>query len=112
MKPKTIVRIVVGVLLAVALALGLMDFLAKTNARKTAEAWQAQVEKGVPEFALDQHIVGSPEVASKKPSERIEYLTYTWAGIIRDYRVEVTCLGAKSTEGKRFVSKVEGPLSD
>ena len=112
MKPKWIVRIVVGVVLLIAVALGLLDYQAKSSAQQTAEAWMDLMDQKVVEFALDEHAVGSPEVTSTSATETTEMVTYTWPGILRDYRVEVSCIGKPSKDGKRMVSKVEGPLSD
>lgn len=112
MKPKWIVRIVVGVVLLVLLGLGAMDYLAKAQATETAQAWQAQMEGNQTEFDLEQKLIGSPDRKTEATSKRHERLTYTWAGILRDYRVEVDCIGEPGKDGKRFVSRVEGPLSD
>ncbi len=112
MKPKWIVRIVVGVALVIAVALGLLDYQAKSSAQQTAEAWMGLMDQKVAEFALEESVVGSPEVTSAPATKTTEMVTYTWPGILRDYRVEVSCIGKPSKDGKRMVSRIEGPLSD
>jgi hypothetical protein len=112
MKPKWIVRIVVGVVLLVLLVLGGMDYLAKSQAGETAAGLQAQIESNQVEMDVEQYVVGSPDLDTQPMSKTNDRLIYTWPGIIRDYRVEVECIGSPGKDGKRFVSRVEGPLSD
>ena len=112
MKPRWIVRIVVGVALLVLLVLGAMDYFAKTQATRTADAWLALMEDANAEFVPDEHVVGSPDLVAEKVSKTDEKLTYTWPGVLRSYRVEVVCVGKPAKDGKRFVRTVEGPLSN
>lgn len=113
MKAKWIVRIVVGVVLLALLALAGLDYLAKSQATETAEAWDEMIKNDKVEFAPDEYVKGSPEIRTEKAAFNNEKLTYTWPGILRDYRVELVCIGpASNKDGKRFIQSMEGPLSN
>lgn len=106
---RLIVRIVLGVVLLAVLGLGLLDYRAKSNATKTAKAWQEAMAQPIDESALEEHIVGSPK--SETEGSGTSFTTsYTWPGIIRSYRVDVDLRGARV--GNRFVDKVTGPIND
>ncbi|MFN3166687.1 MAG: hypothetical protein ACE37H_06440 [Phycisphaeraceae bacterium] len=112
MKPKWIVRIVAGVVLLALLALAGVDYLAKSQASETAAALLAEMDSNKVELDLEHHLVGSPDLDIQTLTKTEEKLVYTWSGVIRDYRVEVECIGPADKDGKRFVKRVEGPLSD
>lgn len=112
MKPKLIIRIVLGLVLAVVAVLALLDYQAKSKASATAEAWMAQIEETAMLSDLDQYIEGDPAIKTIPGSAKnIEIVQYTWAGIIRSYRVDVTVL-PMGKDGEAVISEIEGPIND
>lgn len=112
MKPKIIIRIVLGLVLVVVAVLALLDYQAKSNASATAEAWMAKVEETVMLSDLDPYIEGSPEVKTIPGSAKnTEIVQYIWSGIIRNYRVDVTVL-PMGKDADALISEIEGPIND
>lgn len=107
---KLIIRIALGLVLAVVLVLGLLDYRAKSSATKTARAWQALPQDVVVESDLEPLIVGSPEVVTTEGNGFFQTVNYTWPGILRDYRVEVEVAGLEGQD--RYVESVTGPIND
>lgn len=105
-KPKksglTRERIVIFGALGVLVVLALIDYRAKTAARNTGNAWREALKgkafnASLRQSELTPYIEGSPRT-SRRPltaAEKAEFRlateveTYTWTGILRNYKVEV-----------------------
>lgn len=112
MKPKWIVRIILGVVLLVLLVLGGMDFLAKRSAQETVAAWEQLDINNLYESELEAGVAGDPDIDSEKVDEDITRLTYTWSGTLRDYRIEVDVSEILMFDDDRLVTRFNGPLDD
>ena len=107
---RLIVRITVGLVLAILLVLALMDRKAKSNATTTTTKWLDVLQtatnetKEIPHSELSQYIVGKPEITGEAVEGRV---VYTWNGIFRSYTTTVSCGGNQIP----VVERVEGPSS-
>ena len=93
LKPKTIVRIVGGLVLATVLVLAVLEFMAKTAAEKTAQAWgdiDIREDPNVPLSKFEEEMSGSPKVKDLggKKSLLVSKV-YTWEGIFRSYSIRL-----------------------
>lgn len=109
-KSRLVIRITVFLLLAIVLALGLMDYRAKSKATKTANAWLGLIEDGMWESELEQYVVGNPEIAMYEDGGGL-IRSYTWEGVFRNYRIEVA-MAAHGRPGNHPVWRINGPIND
>jgi len=106
---KTIVRVSVGLILAVLLVLAVMDRSANTSANSTTDAWRKELKAAAGEnrqvspTELTQHVVGEPET-SGEPADGL--IVYTWNGTFRSYKTTVMCA---EQQGDTIIVDVEGP---
>jgi hypothetical protein len=106
---KTIVRVSIGLILAVLLVLAVMDRSANTSANSTTDAWRKELHAAAGEnrqvspTELTQHVVGEPET-SGEPADGL--IVYTWNGTFRSYKTTVMCA---EQQGDTIIVDVEGP---
>ncbi|MEM1354378.1 MAG: hypothetical protein AAGC44_02360 [Planctomycetota bacterium] len=112
MKPKWIVRVVMGVVLLVVLSLAGLDFRAKRQASQTAEAWLERIDDPLSASVISETTQGSPELTRQAGSvPGTELLEYKWKGTIRSYRIDVV-VRPHSKNGDFDVIRVDGPIND
>ena len=105
---RMIVRVSVGLLLAVLLVLALMDRSANTSANSTTDAWREELKtaagenRPLPPSELSQHVVGNPDITGE-PTEGL--VVYTWSGTFRSYKTSVMYAGPNNP----VVVGIEGP---
>ena len=105
---RTIVRVSVGLLLAVLLVLAWRDRSANNDATGTSDAWRNELKTARGENRqltlsdLSQSIVGNPEI-SGEPLDGI--VVYTWRGTFRSYKTSVMC----ADQDTPVVVGIEGP---